>query len=81
MRQLCAASLLQFLLDFPVGPRRLQQHLQFLLANLSYEHEEGRLEVTAFLQQVGGGTCPGGGQQPPDEHLDARTERRPPAST
>ena len=40
-----AQILLQFLLDYPVGEKRLDSHLQFLLANLAYEHETGRLAV------------------------------------
>ena len=43
----CAQILLQFLLDYPVGEKRLDSHLQFLLANLAYEHETGRLAVWA----------------------------------
>ncbi len=46
-----AQILLQFLLDYPVGEKRLDSHLQFLLANLAYEHETGRLAVRA-LQSI-----------------------------
>ena len=42
VRQLCSSVLLQFLLDYPVGDRRLQQHLHFVITNLSYQHETGR---------------------------------------
>jgi U3 small nucleolar RNA-associated protein 20 len=42
VRQLCSQTLLQFLLDFPLGQRRLQQHLEFLASNLAYEHPSGR---------------------------------------
>ena len=52
MRSLCSATLLQFLLDYPLGPKRLAQHLAFLAANLSYEHETGRLAVLETLQLV-----------------------------
>ena len=34
--------MLQFILDYPLGARRLQHHLQFLITNLSFEHESGR---------------------------------------
>jgi hypothetical protein len=34
--------LLQFILDYPLGTKRLQHHLQFLITNLSFEHESGR---------------------------------------
>lgn len=53
VRQLCAGTLLQFLLDYPTGPKRLQQHLQFLLTNLAYEHETGRQQALEMTQQVG----------------------------
>lgn len=42
IRQLSSACLLQFLLDYPLGAKRLEQHLQFLIVNLNYEHESGR---------------------------------------
>ena len=44
--------LLQFLLDYPVGEKRLDSHLQFLLANLAYEHETGRLAAAGALEAV-----------------------------
>jgi hypothetical protein len=34
VRQQCASVLLQFLLDYPLGQKRLRQHLGFLLNNL-----------------------------------------------
>ena len=49
IRQLASAVLLQFFLDYPLGKKRLDQHLQFLLANLSYEHESGRLAGLEML--------------------------------
>ncbi len=45
-------TLLQFLLDYPVGEARLQRHIAFLLANLGYEHEAGRLAVLDTLSAV-----------------------------
>ena len=44
--------LLQFLLDYPVGEKRLDSHLQFLLVNLAYEHETGRLAASGALEAV-----------------------------
>ena len=49
MRQLCASTLLQFLLDYPVGEKRFQQHVHKLVANLSYEHEAGRLAAADMV--------------------------------
>lgn len=34
VRQVCSQVFLQFLLDYPLGTQRLQQHLDFLIANL-----------------------------------------------
>lgn len=45
LRGTCAAALLQFLLDWPLQEHRLAQHLQFLVANISFELEDGRLQV------------------------------------
>ncbi|KAL0018407.1 hypothetical protein WJX79_009395 [Trebouxia sp. C0005] len=52
IRQLCASVLLQFLLDYPVGDRRLQQHLHFIITNLSYEHETGREAAIEMLKVI-----------------------------
>lgn len=42
VRQQCSGILLQYILDYPLGAKRLQHHLQFLITNLSFEHESGR---------------------------------------
>jgi len=42
VRQQCSGMMLQFILDYPLGAKRLQHHLQFLITNLSFEHESGR---------------------------------------
>jgi hypothetical protein len=57
VRTTAAAVLLQFLLDYPLSRARLQRHLLFLLANCSYEHEEGRLQALEMLQQVRVACC------------------------
>ncbi|XP_031259480.1 small subunit processome component 20 homolog isoform X1 [Pistacia vera] len=43
---------LQFLLDYHLSDKRLQQHLDFLLANLSYEHSSGREAVLEMLHAI-----------------------------
>ncbi len=53
VRQSCGVALLQFLLDFPLGPARLRQHVAFLLANLEYEYESGRLQVGGVRRTAG----------------------------
>jgi U3 small nucleolar RNA-associated protein 20 len=52
VRQLASNSLLAFLLDYPLGQPRLQAHIQFLLANLGYEHESGREAALSMLSAV-----------------------------
>jgi hypothetical protein len=52
VRTLCAAALLSFLLDYPLGPARLDAHLRFVLTNLGYEHETGRLQALEMAQQA-----------------------------
>ncbi|XP_042384346.1 U3 small nucleolar RNA-associated protein 20-like isoform X1 [Zingiber officinale] len=44
--------LLQFLLNYPLSDKRLQQHMDFLLANLSYEHLSGREVVLQTLYDI-----------------------------
>lgn len=45
VREICRAIYLQFLLDYPHGRGRLRSSLMFLVKNLAYEHESGRLSV------------------------------------
>ncbi|CAG9460436.1 unnamed protein product [Pedinophyceae sp. YPF-701] len=52
VRAMCATVLLQFLLDFPVGEKRIEQHILFLLSNLDYTHETGREAVLDTLDAV-----------------------------
>lgn len=43
------AILVMFLLDYPLTPQRLQQHLGFFLNNLNYAHAEGRMGMLELL--------------------------------
>eukprot|EP00899_Mesostigma_viride_P005995 jgi/Mesvir1/15397/Mv06583-RA.2 len=52
VRQQASQCLLQFLLDYPLGSTRLQQHLDFLVINLEYEYEAGREAVLEMLHLV-----------------------------
>jgi hypothetical protein len=52
-RQLASSTMLAFLLDYPLGKKRLDHHVEFLLSNLGYEHSEGgRAEVCDILSHV-----------------------------
>ncbi|PON57236.1 Coatomer beta subunit [Trema orientale] len=52
IRQKCSQILLQFLLDYRLSGKRLQQHLDFLLSNLRYEHPSGRKAVLEMLHAI-----------------------------
>ncbi|KAH7288543.1 hypothetical protein KP509_31G030600 [Ceratopteris richardii] len=52
IQQYCRQIMLQFLLDYPLGSRRLQQHLDFLVVNLSYVNATGREAVLEMLHAV-----------------------------
>ncbi len=51
IRQLSSTIILSFLLDYPLGNKRLEQHLQFFLSNMAYEHESGR-EASILLMEA-----------------------------
>ncbi|WOK99438.1 small subunit processome component [Canna indica] len=52
IRKKSSKVLLQFLLDYRLSDKRLQQHMDFLLANLSYEHSSGREAVLEMLHAI-----------------------------
>ncbi|KAK2988996.1 hypothetical protein RJ640_013987 [Escallonia rubra] len=52
VRKKCSQILLQFLLDYRLSKKRLQQHLDFLLANLRYEHSTGREATLEMLHAI-----------------------------
>ncbi|KAL3930141.1 MAG: hypothetical protein SGPRY_001667 [Prymnesium sp.] len=52
VRQACAKLYLTFLLHYPLGPKRLAQHLRFLTSNLNYPVPAGRLSLLALVKDV-----------------------------
>ncbi|EPS68888.1 hypothetical protein M569_05879, partial [Genlisea aurea] len=52
IRKKCSEIMLQFLLGYPLSNKRLQQNLDFLLANLRYEHSTGRESVLEMLHAI-----------------------------
>lgn len=52
IRQQCIQILLQFFLNYPLSEKRLQQHIDFFLTNLSYEHPLGREAVLEMLHDI-----------------------------
>uniref|UniRef100_A0ACD5UJH9 Uncharacterized protein n=1 Tax=Avena sativa TaxID=4498 RepID=A0ACD5UJH9_AVESA len=51
-RQQCIQILLQFFLNYPLSEKRIQQHIDFFLTNLSYEHASGREAVLEMLHDI-----------------------------
>ena len=52
VRNACSSLFLTFLLRYPLGPKRLQQHLNFLVTNLGYPVEHGRLSLLNLVTSV-----------------------------
>ncbi|GMH39887.1 hypothetical protein BSKO_07791 [Bryopsis sp. KO-2023] len=52
VRETCSSLLLQFLLTYPLGEVRLMDHLKFVMTNLSYEYETGRLQALGLLGMI-----------------------------
>ena len=52
VRQRCGELFVLFLLDYPIGAKRMRQHLTFLLSQLSYSVKAGRLSVLAVLGEA-----------------------------
>ena len=52
VQELCRGALLQFLLDYPQGKGRLRNQMTFLVKNLSYVYESGRLSVIELLSAM-----------------------------
>ncbi|CAL0327253.1 unnamed protein product [Lupinus luteus] len=52
IRKKCGKILLQFLLDYPLREKLLQEHLNSLLSNLRYEHSTGRESVLEMIHAI-----------------------------
>lgn len=52
IRALCASILVQFLLDYPLAPERVEQHINFLIKNLSCNKVAGRLQLLDVLKTL-----------------------------
>ena len=51
-RALCSQALVQFLLDYPLGERRLRQHIDAIAANLEYVYAGGRLSALRCVRDL-----------------------------
>ena len=52
LRRMCGQVLLQFLLDYPLGARRVQHYLEILLINLKCGHSEGRVSIIGAIHAL-----------------------------
>ncbi len=56
LRTACTNIAVQFLVNFPLGNKRIRQHLEFFVRNLSYEHPHGRMAsigiIVAIIQKL-----------------------------
>ena len=52
LRQECARLFVRYLLDYPMGEGRFEQHLKQVVANISYEYQDGRLSGINLLSLV-----------------------------
>ncbi|KAJ3260764.1 U3 snoRNP protein [Boothiomyces macroporosus] len=50
VRDLCRSSFMQFLVDYPHGNARMKKLMSYLVSNLEYEFESGRLSVLEFFK-------------------------------
>jgi len=50
--QQCAGLFVRYLLDYPMGEKRFDKHLKQIVANISYEYQEGRLSAIALLTLI-----------------------------
>ena len=51
-RHACSQLFLKFLLRYPLGPKRLQQHLNLLVTNLGYSVSYGRLSLLQLIHSL-----------------------------
>eukprot|EP01025_Chloroclados_australasicus_P059362 TRINITY_DN7503_c0_g1_i1.p1 TRINITY_DN7503_c0_g1~~TRINITY_DN7503_c0_g1_i1.p1 ORF type:complete len:574 (+),score=16.90 TRINITY_DN7503_c0_g1_i1:150-1871(+) len=52
IRQQAGSVLLQYLLNFPMQEKRRQRHIDFLVTNLNYQYDYGRLQVLSFIHAM-----------------------------
>lgn len=52
VRLQCSQIFLNYLVDYPMGSKRLNNHLQQIVLNLKYEYEDGRLSAIDLLSSL-----------------------------
>eukprot|EP00656_Telonema_subtile_P056337 TRINITY_DN8976_c0_g1_i1.p1 TRINITY_DN8976_c0_g1~~TRINITY_DN8976_c0_g1_i1.p1 ORF type:complete len:1076 (+),score=435.82 TRINITY_DN8976_c0_g1_i1:162-3389(+) len=51
-RQMCRELFVHFLAHYPMAPKRLHRHLEFVLKHLEYVHVTGRLSALKLVNQI-----------------------------
>jgi U3 small nucleolar RNA-associated protein 20 len=49
VRTTCSQIFISFLLEYPLEEKRVEQHIYFLIKNLSYFREEGRYQILEII--------------------------------
>jgi hypothetical protein len=52
LRQQSAVIFIRYLLDYPMGEERFEQHLKQVVANINYEYQEGRMSALNLMSLV-----------------------------
>ena len=52
VREQCCQIFTNFMIFYPLGEKRLEQHLRFIVRNLSYHTESGRESVLSLLAGI-----------------------------
>eukprot|EP00026_Physarum_polycephalum_P000036 Phypoly_transcript_00036.p1 GENE.Phypoly_transcript_00036~~Phypoly_transcript_00036.p1 ORF type:complete len:2902 (+),score=637.83 Phypoly_transcript_00036:86-8791(+) len=52
LRDHCVSNFVTFLIHFPLGKKRLDQHIHFLIQNLNYSIESGRIAVLEVFVSI-----------------------------
>ena len=52
VRLQCSQIFLSYLVEYPMGSKRLENHLQQIVLNIKYEYEEGRLSAIDLLSAL-----------------------------
>lgn len=52
VRHQCRQIFLQFLIEYPLGKQRLEDHLKQMILNIKYEYEEGRLSAIGLVEAL-----------------------------
>lgn len=52
VRESCSSAVVSFMMNFPVGNKRLMSHLKQLITNCTYEYETGRLSAMSVLHTI-----------------------------